>query len=257
MIFFKKNKDVVLDCFTTVPHVYEYAKIDYGIKYIPDWWKNTPKSLLDNTVTIKNCVGLMDFYKKGIVIPSWFEMDLTICDKNNPEWFSWSASNSDVSTDESHSPEMFSGFAKDTGKNIKLQSPWFLKTKEEVYFSWTQPTWSMRPLLPYVSILPAVINFKYQHASNINLFVDLKNNEQQLTIPPLAPLVMMHPLTEKNVIIKTHLIDEKEKQKIIGIRKFILRRGQTDPIDSYKKKKDLLKKIDNMNSGCPFNEGNV
>ena len=245
MIFFKKNKDIVLDCFTTSPHVYEYAKIDYGVKYLPSWWKNTPKTLPDYTSTIKNCVGLMDFYKKGIVIPSWFEMDLTILNKDNPDWFTWSASNGDVDTTESHWPNTFEGFANETGKNIKLQSPWFLKTKEEVYFSWTQPTWSIRSLMPHITVLPAVINFKYQHASSINLFVDLKDREQKLTIPPLTPLVMMH------------LIDETERLKIIGIRKFFLRRDRTDPVDVYKKKKELLKKIDNMNNDCPFNKGNV
>ena len=111
--------------------------------------------------------------------------------------------------------------------------------------------------MPHITVLPAVINFKYQHASSINLFVDLKDREQKLTIPPLTPLVMMHPLTEKNVVIKTHLIDETERLKIIGIRKFFLRRDRTDPVDVYKKKKELLKKIDNMNNDCPFNKGNV
>jgi len=249
MLFFFKKKEIVLDCFTTVPHVYEYAKIEKAIKYIPEWWKNTPKTLADNTPTIKNCVGLIDFYKKGIVIPSWFEMDLTVFKDNSETWFEWAASNNDLNTAESHQPEMFSSFADKNGKNIKITSPWMLKTKEEVYFTWTEPTWNIRSLVTKISVLPAVINFKYQHATSINLFVELTDKDQKFTIPALNPLVIMHPLTEKNVVINTHLIDEKEKLKIFGVRRLILRRNG-DPVDVYKKKKNLVDQIDRIN--CPF-----
>ena len=251
MLFFFKKKEIVLDCFTTVPHVYEYAKIDKAIKYIPEWWKNTPKTLTNNIPTIKNCVGLRDFYKKGIVIPSWFEMDLTLFRDNPDTWFEWAASNNDVNTSESHQPEMFSSFAGKTGKNIKITSPWMLKTKEEIYFTWTEPTWNHRSLITKISVLPAVINFKYQHASSINLFVELTNEEQKFTIPALTPLVIMHPLTERNIVINTHLIDEKERLKIFGIRKLILRRDG-DPVEVYNKKKNLIDRLEKMS--CPFNE---
>ena len=204
MFFFTKNKEIVLDCFTSVSHAYDHAKIDHAVKYLPDWWKKTPK-IKENYGTIKNCVGLMEYYRRGIVIPSWFESEFTIFEENNPEncWWEWVSSDSQFSTNNSHPPEQFSEFAGTTGKNIKINSPWLFKTKEELYFSWTQPTWNLRNLLWDFTILPALNNFKYQHFTNINLFVENKNMQIKWVIPPLIPLVIMHPLTEKKILNKS------------------------------------------------------
>jgi hypothetical protein len=34
--FFTKNKKITVDCFTHYQDVYDYAKIDHAIKYIPE-----------------------------------------------------------------------------------------------------------------------------------------------------------------------------------------------------------------------------
>jgi hypothetical protein len=256
--FFFKKQEIVLDCFTHIPYVYDHAKVNYGSKFIPEWWKETPPTVIGDgkeTGTIKNCIGFIDFYKKGIIIPSWFEIDLTIWEKNHPEnhWYSIQSSNEHVSTTYSHAPYQFEGFANQTGKNIKLASPWAFKTKEDIFFSWTQPTWNMRPFLNDLFLLPAVVNYKYQHTTNINYMVDNYEYARTVTIPALTPLVILHPLTEKKVIIKNHLISEKEHNRMFGIEKLALIRNTKDMNQGYNKRKDLLIKSEDL-SKCPFSQ---
>jgi hypothetical protein len=236
--FFRKEKKIILDCFTKITEIYEYAKIDSAARYIPQWWKDTPRDRNDvDRGTIKNCVAFRDYYAKGIVIPSWFEMNLTIYEQNNIEnkWFDWESSNKFVNTDRSHHPAQFEKFAQSDGKNLKLHNPWGFKTKENIFFTATQPTWNLRDQLEYLSILPAIVNFKYQHFCNINFFILNKDKVGFCNIPALTPLVILHPLTEKKVIVKNHLISEREWNKIFGIYNFIIKDNH-----GYAKKKRLI-----------------
>jgi hypothetical protein len=247
--FFFKRSTVTLDCFTNLPYVYDFAKIDKAVKFIPDWWKNTPRTVEGKEHgTIKNCPGFIDYYATGIVMPSWFETNITIHSKNDPEerWYSFQSSNNDFDVSKSHAPYQFENFAGFDGKNIKIETPWVLKTKQKVDFLVTQPTWNHRDMLTHFSVLPAVVNYKYQHFTNINMFVINKDEERVLNIPPLMPMIMLHPLTDKKVEIKTHLVDDREWNRLTGVYNLIIRDDE-----GYKKKKEIYKKV----SKCPFHRG--
>ena len=72
--FFTKNKKITVDCFTPYRDVYEYAKIDHAIKYIPEWWKNTPGVHPEQDIqTVKKCPAFLNFYKRGIIIPNCYK----------------------------------------------------------------------------------------------------------------------------------------------------------------------------------------
>lgn len=255
--FLFKKKEVVLDCFTFIEHAYQYAPISSAVHHIPNWWKNTQKINNDgNSATIKNCAGFIDHYKKGIVIPSWFEAELTIHEQNNIDnrWWDFKSSleDNEFSVAGSHHQGQFAGFALDNGHNIKIDSCWIFKTKEEVFFSWTQPTWNMRSVLDHITVLPAVLEFKRQHGTNINLFVTNKLNSVKIIIQPMIPLVMLHPLTERKVTVKNHLVSYSEWNKIAhgGLNKMIMKNSVQNQINMYKKRKQL-DKIANER-GCPF-----
>lgn len=252
MFHFFKKKKIVLDCFTNVPAVYDNCKINYGPKYFPDWWKETPK-VLNNFNTIKSCRGFIDYYKTAIVIPSWFEADIHLFEKHNAEnkCISIKYSNNYVDLSDSHDSVQFLNFAQDYGKNIKIKSPWAFKCNKDIGFAWTQPTWSMRDSLKHLSVLPAVMNFKYQHHTHINFFVELGNSPVTVTIPPLTPLVMLHPLTEHNVEIKTHLVTDTEYSRIFSTEDLILNRDLADEAREFERKKALKNKVENINQ-CPF-----
>lgn len=259
MIFFFKKPEVVLDCFTTSDRVYEIAKINHASKYFPDWWKKTPK--WDDDVrlpTIKHCVGFNDFFKSGIVIPSWFEMNIIVLPKNDASYIKWSCSNDMVQTDNCHPIQQFHKFSfskTNIGNNFKINSPWKFRTKNLIHFTWTQPTWNQRDMISCMNILPGVMNFKYQFSTEINFLVTNDDKEKHITIYPLTPLVIMHPMTEKKVIIKTHLIDDREDKKIFSYSLDYTHynhneKGSYFP-SNYKKRKKLIDQLDSMNE-CPF-----
>jgi hypothetical protein len=246
-IFFFKKQKMVLDCFTYLPYVYDFAKIDYAVKFIPEWWKQTPRLVEGkNKPTIKSCPGFVDFYKKGIAIPSWFELEITVFEKDNKNFYSWESSNKDVHTDNSHEVCQFDKFAGINGQNLKITSPWAFKTKENISFVWSQPTWNLRNLLCNFTLLPANIEFKYQHGTHINYLILNNETEKTFNIPALTPLAMLHGLTEKEIKIKNHLVDENTWKRFFGIENLILNRNPKEFITLYREKKQLIDKINLM-----------
>lgn len=247
---FKKKKKIVLDCFTHLSYAYDYAKIDKAIKFVPDWWKSTPKFVENNSKpTVKNCPGFVDFYKNGIVIPSWFELEVTVFEKGYKNNYEWNSSNTDFKTDESHDHYQFAKFAQDDGHNFKITSPWAFKTKENINFTWTQPTWSIRNLLSNFILLPATVNYKYQHGTNINYFVLNTAERKTFRILPLTPLVIIHAQSEQDIIIKNHLVSEKEYQRIFGVNNLILTRTREEIAGMYSKKIEINNKIERITNG--------
>jgi len=251
--FFIKKSEVVLDCFTYLGTVFDTAKINQAIYFIPEWWKTTPK-FQDGQSTIKNCRAFKDYYKYGIGIPSWFEMDVHFFGENDPEGreVSIKYSNNNVDVTKSHSNVQFDKFASHDGKNLKIMSPWGFRTCEDIKFTWTHPTWNTRESFQYMSLLPAVIDFKYQHHVAINFMLVKPQQPTTVTIGPLEPLVIMHPLTEKKVVIKNHLVSEKEYSRLFSIEELVLNRDLNDEVNEYNRKKNLTTKIENLS--CPFKE---
>lgn len=251
-LIFKKSK-IVLDCFTSNEIVYDTAKINYATKYYPEWWKQTPSQINDQFNTIKHCRAFIDYFKTGIVIPSWFELAVEFFGNTDPEnrLFSLKYSNDFVDTSQSHDSIQFEKFALSNGKNIKLQSPWAFRTNKSVNFTWTQATWSMRNSLSTVALLPAVMDFKYQHHTHINFMLMSPETHSVVNIPALTPLVVLHPLTDKKIEIKNHLISKNEYNRIFAVEHLILNKNLKDETKEYEKKKELIHKIENINK-CPF-----
>ena len=200
-IFKRKEEPIILDCYTHSHYAYNHAKINYAKNYIPDWFKKEPPITKDDIVTIKRCPAFASFYAKGIVLPSWGEVEITVSplgsDKPTYEWLS---SNEDFDLHSNcHNKEQWSGFGDDSLQNIKFHSPWSFKTREAVNFVWSQPTWSNPDTFNSLTILPAVIQFKI---------------EQKIKLPALTPLVMLHPMTERKIKIRHHLVDYDKFYKI-------------------------------------------
>ena len=246
--FIFKKKSVVIDCFTYLPYVHDFAKINQAIKYVPDWWKETSNLAETGRPTIKSCPAFLDFYKKGIVIPSWFDLEITVDEKNSKNSYSWEASTKDFNIDSSHNSSEFEKFAGNNASNFKITSPWAFKTKENISFVWSQPTWNLREVLSNFTLLPATVNYKYQHGTNINYLVVNSEVKKTFRIPALTPLVIMHGLTDRPIEIKNHLVSETEwKRLTFGIENLILNRNPTELTEMYKKKIQLTNKIDSIN----------
>ena len=264
MFFIFKKKKLVLDCFTWNNNAYEYAPISNAIEYIPDWWKKTPKQIKfkpeENSEpvdigTIKSCSGFVEFYKTGIMIPSWFEMEININPLNSEMY--WTYSSSDASAMPHgfhHAAAQFQGFAEQNTSNLKIRSPWRLKTNRLVKFLWSSPLWNNKEIIPNLQILPGCLDFYYQYATNINYAVINDESSHTVTITPKMPLAILHPLTEDEIEIKNHLISEKEWENMNNIDLMFLKDSPMKMHRLFKRKKQLIDSS-NSKSKCPFGFG--
>ena len=243
----KSNDDIILDCYTYNPFAYNFAKINHGYHYIPEWWKNTPK-VVEGHPTIKSCPAFVEYYKKGIVIPMWCEVEIQINPKGK-QLFTWKSAQRDFNITE-HGQDQLKGFAKEDGHNLKIMSPWFIKCREDINFTFTQPIWSQRDTMFNFILTPGIVSFKSQMGSNLNYFFQQKDTQQVINIEPLTPMAIMHPMSKRKVKLRHHLLTSKDKEGFATLghyaEAFYLARY---PKLLSKKNKKLFEKIDKIEKG--------
>jgi hypothetical protein len=243
MIFkFKQNK-IILDCFTKEESILKTAPIDYAIKHIPDWWKQLSSSVISEDgfspmPTAKKCVGIVDYYKHSIAIPLWSDLAIKIGEQNSYQWhFADNTTHAIVHDLKSQA----TGFLPNCG-HMKIISPWLFQTKEELKWVWSHPNYSFKDNNDITS-LPAIIDFKYQNGTNINIMLNL---QEQKTILLNHGQVMAHitPMTDKKIEIVRHLVSEQEFNRLSGLNRNVTF------LDKYKTIKQKTKKF----SKCPFHK---
>lgn len=242
MIFniLKKNY-VELDLYTHDNNSYEYARIDYSWKYIPEWFKKTDQYYGDEgnlITTIKKCPGFKEYYKKGIAIP--ISSDIMIeyeVDGNNLS-FRHQVSNPNVKIT-NHPNEQFSKFSNKMGFNVKINIPWLIKLKKgnNVDFSMSDCFWSRNSFDYY--IMPGLVRFKYQFVSQINTFVSVGNKKKgKVLFYGGEPLAIYHPMTEKEIILNHHLVSLDDFNNLNNFSNLI-----SNDLRSFKDKKSLTSVI--------------
>lgn len=210
MIFIKRPK-IVVDCLTSNQSAFEYFPIAPTKQFLPDWWKQCPskfKSGFSDAPTIKKCNGIHDYFGHGFILPLWSDLDMEI----KAGGYSWQFSDRS-SLIEAHSPEQWKYFAEPTKYgHTKLISPWHLKTKSAIDFLFLNPAWHL-PIEKPFEILNASVSYKYQHATNINLMWSLQQ-DMVVSLKAGQPLAHIIPITEKEVVLKLHLVDAKELPQV-------------------------------------------
>jgi len=257
-LFKKKKNTLTLHCYTADKMVYENAPIQKGNQFFPEWWRNTPKVNGENT-TIKNCKAIQEYYKNGIVIPSYFQAELIIHAANDPynRTFSYTQSYIDDKFDASHVPEQYPVIAESDYLNFKILSPWRFRIEEDIQFTWTYPEYNfLQSPKPNCTLMPGIMFFHYQSEVNINYFLKYeKDCETVVNFEPLEPLVIMHPLTDKKIEIKNHLVSKDDIRALVPEEHMInlLGRSPKEVIKTYKEKKKIKEKIkQNKEQKCPF-----
>jgi hypothetical protein len=244
MFFFKKS-EVVVDAFVSEvhSHAHDYAPIDYAEKFIPDWWKKLPRADIDFNLmnrkneSIKLCGGFLDHTNRGLMIPLWSDLMIRT---DPPGLYTYNFSDS-ISICESHPTAQRQGFREDL-LNIKIISPWLLRSEKSVSFSFLPPFWNNNKPLGYQAAI-GTTNFYYQNSTHINLLVE---DNQQIFIPFNTPMLHLMPLTERKIILKRHLITDSEWHR--ENRRMI----SSSFIGSYYKLKKHREKLDEQQSKCPF-----
>lgn len=210
------SNSITVDLYTDDKHAYDMFRPDHSKKFIPNWWKKLPTSRPDThqhihldgleVAGMKTCPAIIGYMKKGFIIPSPASitiqkfMDGKVAFDILPEKYSQPLS---------HTAEDYKDH-KPGYQHIKLPLPWRIKTNESIEWIWSQPQWHQKNPLSHWSS-PGVIDFKYTHIADYNLFL---NSGNRFSITPGEPVAQLIPLTDKDIKLKYHLVTTEEFHRL-------------------------------------------
>lgn len=243
MLFFKRSV-ITLDCFTTNPTLYNYYPIQTANNFFPDGWKQLPKykdiksnqypesTLSVPRSTMKKCNGFINLFKSGFIIPMWTDVALEATEDG--KCFYETAANVRISEHGRWQmwEDLYKGYT-----NVKFVSPWLIKEKTGVKFLFGGVEYHNTHNVDKFKISSGVVDYKYQHHSNIISFV---KNTTTVRLELGEPIVHVIPLSEKRLEIKTHLIDQLEWDKL------------ETPLMGFNNNYNKVTRIEKSRSKCPF-----
>jgi len=195
------NEDLA-DLFAIQPARYPKVMTDLpGVADIPN---NDVSYDKDQIPTIKQCPAIRNLYNKSFSIRAWAQYDISV--RSNGEVHANSTARA-----ESHHKSQW-GNAYDGMANCKLVSPWLIKERTGIMWNWTGDRLAQRRPLDFL-IVDGIMEFRHQHGSNVNLMLPVSrvpNGVRDFRIMAGESLVLLTPLTEKSVEIKTHVITQQE-----------------------------------------------
>lgn len=256
-MFFFKKKPIYLDCYTTQNHVHNFFKIESTKKYVPDWFRNlpstfsNPKSVIP-IPTAKTCSGIINYFKSGFVIPLWTDAQFGYTPINNgytttlqlTTQFADQTTQAQVHVQDQIGNEFM---PNETYLHFKVFSPWAFKCSEDIEWLWTQPTYNFK-YPDELIMLPGSIEFKHNSNVFINFSIRKHNAEGKpnlLTLNAGQPLVQLTPVTEREVVVRNHLVDVAEWQRIYQTNNRVFF------FNNHNKKRNLAKQQAHE-SKCPF-----
>jgi hypothetical protein len=177
------------------------------------------------------------YLQTGAMVPLWCDLALKIKDKNYEWQFSDFMTKGDL-----HSSKQWDMYANPTDYgHLKIESPWYINCKSDTKFYWTTPFWNHAIDTPY-HIMPGVLEFKYNHVININMMINLQKDFMH-TIKAYTPMAHIIPISDKELVIKHHLVSREEFSNLSENITF-----------SFTNKYQIHKNnIDKQESKCPFN----
>jgi hypothetical protein len=216
-MIFIKPKQIIIDAFTINSGIHNYFSPSKATDFLPQWWKNLPKSIAinkhDMTVdyaTMKQCDGFIEQYKNSFIVPLW--SDLIIKTYNDGRW-QYMFSTEDTPSMQEHREYMTRDVTEFNNIiQLKLPTPWLFVEKTGVKFQLHEPFWNRIHKLNEIRTAPGILNFKDQNAV-VNVFLAEKINKE-IHMNSGDPLLMFTPLSDKNIKIKSHVVDEGEWKRI-------------------------------------------
>jgi len=216
MLFKFPQKKIVLECFTTRQSILETAPVTPAVKHFPNWWKALPnsyreKSKLFEPPTMKSCAGMVDYYRKSIVLPLW--SDLAVDIQKDLKEYRWQFSDGKSVVSYHDIDAQAKGFMA-SYVHLKIMSPWIFKCKEDINWVWSHPAYNYQDS-NYVASLPAIVSYKQQSETNINILIS-NEKTQKILIPQGQPMVFMTPMSDRKVEIIRHLVSKEEYEKMLA-----------------------------------------
>lgn len=208
-IFKKKYIDIF--CYTDNINAYEYFPVQKARNFLPLWWKDIPNEVHTDDCffktkssllrTMKRCPGIIEFYKKGLIIPLWTDIEFIINNDINEGCISSAADGTEL---HSH-PEFQKGafLPENMWIHKKIISPWYFETKTNEDFLVLQPHWNLNNLNADIVIPNGYSNFYNRNSStNVQVFAKKEINKV-INLNAGLPIAHIVPLSDKQLRIHT------------------------------------------------------
>lgn len=216
MLFFFKPKTIHLDCFTDRPEVYQTTPIVKGNACFPDWSKKMSKSEFDfnsmqDPLNIKNCMGFLEYHTESVCMRLWSDLAIRLNGHTKNCLFQFADKKSEIYF---HPPSQYGDFLSEDYQHMKIITPWWFKCKEDIKWVYVGNSWSEN-LNNDMHIVPGILEYKYQHATQLQtVFKYVDGVVQDKMFKHNTPLINLFPMSERQVKIHNHLVDEKERAKL-------------------------------------------
>jgi len=217
-MFFKKEKEIILNCYTHRSEVYNYFPVVETKKTFPSWVKKLKNSYFnsnkDHFENVTSCPAFIDYFRTGFVIPLWSDVCLEVGEigSNSYRW-----QYSDLKSHMAFHPYDQFGLDAKEYQHFKVDSPWVFSCSEDVKFLFSRPSWRFGDIPNTVEILNGVVEYRTNAATNINMLVKRMEKHQEFVIKANTPLVHIIPLTERKIIVKTHLITREVWDSVVSV----------------------------------------
>tara|TARA_A100001035_G_scaffold150717_1_gene118677 strand:+ start:3255 stop:3953 length:699 start_codon:yes stop_codon:yes gene_type:complete len=203
---FNRTPTITLDCFTPIPDLPELFPLKKASGIVPNWWKNLKPTVEYkgiNRGSLKMCPGVTDYFKTGFIITCWRDFIIEV--------------NSGIpnvlpeNTADLHNPIQWGDEALQGYAHVKLVSPWRIKEKTGCKFLFTNTFWHNNTHQYFIP--NGIVNYKYQHATNVNLVVNKNAFPKRFELNAGEPIVHCLPISDKNIKIKMHVVSDEEFAK--------------------------------------------
>jgi len=163
-------------------------------------------------LNMRHCAGFIDYFKKGFMLPLWCDLALKIGKKGTTRYqYRFSDNQSSLTV---HSFEQANNFLDvKEWQHLKINSAWKIFCKSNVDFLLVKPGWEI-PLLEHFHYPAGVLNFKDNHALQVNMFAKRQEEDIEIILPFDMPLMHIIPLTERKVVLKFHIVTVNEFMRI-------------------------------------------
>jgi hypothetical protein len=202
-MFWKKNKNT-LTFNNRRQQLIDLLPPTQGMKNVPLWWKNKPGI----TPHITSCPGITELYKRAITIPLWVDyeieydenfLNITVPGVDQHNLYQYVVG---------HHPDQYNNAFSDC-YHIKLINPWLIEATELTTFLMIDATWNRDTLDDY-TITPGMLEFKYQHACHINIFLHKSKSVKKIKFNAGSKFVQLIPLDKRDFKIVYKKIDSEK-----------------------------------------------
>lgn len=217
-MFFLPRKKIVLNTYTSRVDVYENSRIRKASAFLPQWWRSLAPTYKNPIVPVQNgtmkyCAGFNEHYRHGFMMPMWSDLAVEVGPIGSESGMHMFVDG--VSTAVKHPIEQrgFEYLPEDHYTHLKLESPWVFHCDEDVKWHMAPAFWNFENPAG-VFIPPATVEYKYQHGTHVNMFLQRQAQPHVYRFDHGQPLVHFVPLSERPVELRIHLKTQPEMQII-------------------------------------------